>query len=167
MEVITVKRKEILRAAYIVKLQEFSKEGLKYCFQRNNTEGPQQQLSHQPRVILNLQSSTEAGAGQTKTGRILLRNDHSRIVTKNKSKNINQKGFSKKTIFQILMEHQPKYYILPSNSKFDLFDLPFFTERIFFKCISHFFLLLKSVLQGVNKNLNSASKMNSFTDSLS
>ena len=46
MEVITVKRKEILRAAYIVKLQKFSKEGLKYCIQRNNTEGPQQQLSH-------------------------------------------------------------------------------------------------------------------------
>ena len=165
MEVITVKRKEILRAAYIVKLQKFSKEGLKYCFQRNNTEGPQQQLSHQPRVILNLQSSAEAGAGQTKTGRILLRKDHSRIVTKNKSKTINQKGFSKETIFQILMEHQPKYYILPS--KFDLFYLPFFTERMFFKSISHFFLLLKSVLKGVNKNLNSASKINSFTDSLS
>ena len=46
MEVITVKGKERLTAAYVVKRQESTHEGLKYCFQRNDTEGPQQLLSH-------------------------------------------------------------------------------------------------------------------------
>lgn len=46
MEVITLKGKERLIAAYVVKRQASTNEGLKYGFQRNDTEGPQQLLSH-------------------------------------------------------------------------------------------------------------------------